>query len=144
MWHTEVLHKHSVLPVCGTQITIRFSLNMYSAVAAYLRTPWSNPSWEADRFSASQEISGISWNPSVHYRFYRCPPPIPTLNQINPVHAHPTHLTPSKYYPFIYAWASKWSLSLRFPHRKPCVGLSSPPYVLRVTPSSFFSMWLLE
>jgi len=27
-----------------------------------------NPYWEAGRFSASQEITHILWNPKVHYR----------------------------------------------------------------------------
>jgi hypothetical protein len=27
-----------------------------------------SPSWEADRFSVSQEIPGILWNMKVHYR----------------------------------------------------------------------------
>ena len=45
------------------------------------------PSWEAHRFAASQEILRILWNPKVHYRFHNSPPPLPTLNQLNPVHA---------------------------------------------------------
>ena len=77
-----------------------------------------NPSWEADSFSASQEIPRILWNPKVHYRVYKCPPPVRILSQINPIHIPiPLPEDPSKYYPPIYTWVFQWSLSLRIPHQ---------------------------
>ena len=71
--------------------------------------------WEANLFSASQEIPHILWNLKVHYHIHKCPPPVLILNQsISP---HPTswrsilllssHLLPG---------SSKWSVSLSFPH----------------------------
>ena len=46
-----------------------------------------SPSWEASRFSASQEISRILWNPKVHYRIHKIPPTVCVLSQIDVIHA---------------------------------------------------------
>jgi hypothetical protein len=54
-----------------------------------------SPSWEANWLAASQEIPRILWNPKVHYRTLKRPPPIPILGQPNPVHIPTSHLLES-------------------------------------------------
>ena len=49
-----------------------------------------SPSWQTNRFSSSQAIPRILWNPEVHYDVYYRPLPVPILNQINPVY-NPFH-----------------------------------------------------
>jgi len=50
-----------------------------------------SPSYEPNQFSASQEIPRILRNPAVHYCIYKCPPPVPILSQLDPVHTPILH-----------------------------------------------------
>ena len=52
----------------------------------YLLTPWSRVLLEKlTSFAANQEILRILWNPKVHYRTHKRPPPVPILSQLHPV-----------------------------------------------------------
>ena len=99
-----------------------------------------SPSWEANRFSASQEIPRILWNPKVHHRIHKWPPPVPILIQINPDHASTSHFLQIHLNIILPSTprSLNWSISLRFPHRNPVY--ASPPYVLHAPPISFFSI----
>ena len=89
-----------------------------------------SPAWEANWFSASQEIPRISRNPKVHYRTHKRPPPVSILGQPSPVHIPTSHLLEIHHNiihqstPRSPQWSPSlrfppWSPSLRFPHQDP-------------------------
>ena len=84
-----------------------------------------SPSWEANRFSASQETPHILWNPKVHYCSHKCTPSSHILCQLDPAHIltsyflkiHLNIILPSM------PWSPKWSFR-QFFTQKSCTCLS--------------------
>ena len=96
-----------------------------------------SPSWEAKRFSGSQEILRISCNPMLNYRIHNWLPTEP---------ARSSPYTHTSIFLKIYLHivlpsspgSSRWTFSLRFPHQDP---LYASPHT-RYIPVSFFSILL--
>jgi hypothetical protein len=89
-------------------------------------------SWEADSFSASQEIPNNLWNPKVHYRLDNSLPPAPILTQINKVHVFPSDFCRIRFNITVPPTArfSEWSLFHSFSNKTLYLCTSPPPHVL--------------
>ena len=95
----------------------------------YLLTPWCRVLLEKlTGLQLVKKFHAILWNPKVHYRTQKRPPPFPVLGQPNPVHIPTSHLLenhPNITHPSTPR-SPQWSLSLRFPHQDTIRPLSSP------------------
>ena len=104
-----------------------------------------SPSWEAIRFSASQEIPHILWNLKVTLPHSQvpatCPYPEPDRSSPCPPTSHFLKIHLNIILPSMPG-SPKWCLSFRFPHQNPVY--TSSPYALRAPPISLFSIWSSE
>jgi len=104
-----------------------------------------SPSWEADGFSASQEILFILLNSQVHCRIHNSPPLVPTLNQSSSLHALPFYIFKVSFNIIILSTpsSSTWSLSFMFYHQN-TMHFAFPLYVQHVQPIVNFMILLPE
>ena len=92
--------------------------------SVYLLTPWSRVLLEKQTAPHLLKNSRILWNPNVHCRIHKCPPPVQVLNQLDPVHT--PHLSSRSSIVILLniilpstPGSPKWSLSLRFLNQNP-------------------------
>jgi hypothetical protein len=118
-------------------VSCRFHIKFMSLLYTYLLiyNMEQSPSWEANRFSASQENPRILLNPKVHYHIRNSPP---SLAWASSIQSMPPHHTSWKSILILSSHLSQGLPSDLFPSGFPTKTLYTPllsPYALHAPPS---------
>ena len=97
----------------------RWQYPRHISIHTYLLTAWCRVLLEKlTGLQLVKKFPAFLWNPKVHYRTHKRPPPVPILDQPNPVPIPTSHLL--EIHPNIHPSTPRspqWSLSVRFPHQ---------------------------
>jgi hypothetical protein len=119
-------------------LSLEYPLVIFFILTIYMEQV---PTWKANRFLATQEITHILWDPKVHYHLNKSPQPIPVRSQNKPFFIQ-SHLLKILFNIFLPSTPGSytWALSIRVP-TKPLYALFLSPiraYMPRSSNSSRF------
>jgi hypothetical protein len=92
LWHSAA---QICADVCSTHMYYIWHSTTTTHITNQLTDSTAGSPQNANGSSPSQ-IPHISTNPKVRFRVHKSPPPVPTLRQINPVHAYPAETVCNK------------------------------------------------